>query len=210
VRALSRAVADPSWDPLLWTSGGVALLGIMTASFVPLASDLAVFFSLTLLTNGPHSMFLPVGYEPILMVFARLYHPLLIAAIGTAGAVMVEAVNYRLFGAALHSQVLLRARQAEGTQRVVRWFCVRPFFAVFICALTPVPFWLARIAGAIAKYSPRRFLFATALGRFPRNLFYALVATVIPLTSHQILAGGLALTVVLAAVLAARRGTARS
>lgn len=205
MRILLTEVADRSWDRLLWTSGGVALAGISAAAFFPLVSELAVFFALTLLTNGPWSMFLPVGYEPILMVFGRLYHPVMIAALGTAGAVMVEHVNYRLFGAAVHTRLLLRAREAPLTRRLVSWFSTQPFFAVFVCALTPVPFWMARIAGSIARYSPARFLTATALGRFPRLLFYAMLAGVVPFTSGEILAGGLGLTVLLAAAVALRR-----
>ncbi|MDP3773350.1 MAG: hypothetical protein Q8Q85_03700, partial [Gemmatimonadales bacterium] len=96
-----RRIAPAAWDSLLWASGLVALVGILVSSFVPALSELAALFSLALFTNGPYSMFLPVGYEPVLMVFGRVYPPALVAAVGTLGVVAVEYVNYRLYDAAL-------------------------------------------------------------------------------------------------------------
>lgn len=198
-------VAPAAWNGLLRVSGAVALAGILVSSFVPVVSELAVLFSLTVLTNGPYSMFLPVAFEPVLMVFARVYPAVLVAAIGTAGAVAVEYVNYRLYDAALRSRLMAGMRGSGLVRRLVIWFGRQPFFTVFMAALTPIPFWVARIAGVLDGYSVRRFLVATAMGRFPRFLFYAALGTVLPLTSAQVLAAGAAATVILGAAIALRR-----
>lgn len=195
------AVAPDAWDGLLWASGLVAALGIVLASFVPQASELAVFFSLTLLTNGPHSIVLPVAYEPIVMIFGRLYPPMVIAALGTLGQILVEHVNYRVYGAALRSRLLAGMGTSRWVRRVVSWFRAQPFFTVCMCALTPVPFWAARICASLDGYPLGRYLAATAVGRFPRLWFYAAVATALPVGTDLIVVGGIVVALPFAVVM---------
>lgn len=206
---LLRGVAPKAWDGLLRASGAVAFLGIVLSSLVPPASELAVFFSLTLITNGPYSAALPVAYEPIVMVFGRLYPPILIAALGTLGQLLVEHVNYRLYGAALHSRLLAGMRASPMVRRVVDWFRMAPFFTVFLCAVTPIPFWVGRISASLGGYPESRFLAATAAGRFPRLWFYAAVAALLPVRTALVVIGGIALTFPLALIiwLGRRRAT---
>ncbi|MBI4419232.1 MAG: VTT domain-containing protein [Gemmatimonadetes bacterium] len=188
---LFRPVAPDAWDRLLWASGAVALLGIVLASAVTQASDLAVLFSLTLLTNGPYSIVLPVAYEPVVMVFGRLYPPVLVAALGTLGQIMVEHVNYRVYGAALRSRLFAGMRESRWVRRVVCWFRAQPFFTVFVCALTPIPFWAARICASLDGYPLGRYLAATAAGRFPRLWFYAALGSALPVDTNVLLVGGI-------------------
>jgi len=207
---LFRPVGDPRWDVLLRVSGVVALAGIAGSAYVPALSELSVFLSLTLLANGPYAALLPVAYEPVVMLFARLHPPLLVAALGTLGATAVEIVNYRLFSAAVHSDLAARARSSGLARRVAQRFATRPFATVALCAAAPVPFWIARVAGALLHYPERRFVAATAVGRFPRLLCYAALATVIPLTTGQIVAVAAAITLAFAAWVVARRPRARA
>lgn len=200
-----RPVASDRWDRMLWVSGGVSLAGIGLASFVPFLSDLAVLFSLTLLVNGPWSIFTPVAYEPILMTFGQVYPGVLVAVVGVTGQLCVEYVNYHLYNAAMHTQLLTAARESAVVRKTIAWFSVQPFWTVFMCALTPLPFWIARIAAPLAGYPMRRYLTATALGRFPRLWFYAALGMVVPVRGTTILAVGFAATVILAALIAARR-----
>lgn len=194
---LGRRVARESWDRLLWVSGCVALAGILVTSYSPALSELAVLFSLSLLVNGPYSPLLPVAHEPILMVFGRLYHPLIVAAVATTASVMAEYVNYRLYAAALSLRALDRLREGPTGRRVSAWFAMQPFWTVAICALTPIPFWIGRTLAALTGYSPRRFLVAVAVGRLPRQWFYAAFGLVLPLSNLAILVIGGVSTVLL-------------
>ena len=197
----TRQVGADHWDRVLYLAGLIGLVGIGLSAFVPVASDLATFFSLTLLINGPYSPLLPVGYEPVLMTYGKLYTPLLIAAVGVTGQVLVEYVNYHLYAGALQSDLLIRMRTSRLVSWLVAWFNVNPFLAVVVAALTPLPFWAVRIAAPLAHYPVRRYLTATALGRFPRLWFYAAVGSLIPLNGALIFTGGLALSAVIAALL---------
>lgn len=176
----------------------MALAGILLISFAPTLGELAVLVSLTLFVNGPYSMFLPTAHEPILMVFGRLYPPVLVAALATTGTIAAEYVNYRLYVAMLSAPGLRRLPDTPLGRRVSAWFRVQPFLTVVLCALGPIPFWIARILASMTQYPMRRYLAAVALGRFPRQWFYAAVGLFLPLTNQQLLAIGLGATLLLA------------
>ncbi len=197
---LFHPIASPRWDGVLWGCAAVALAAIILSAFVPGTSELAVLFSITLFANGPYGALIPAAQEPILMVFARLYPAVVVAAVATVSATAIEYVNYRLFEAAVHSRVLTGARQSRQMQRVVGWFDAQPFLTVAFCALTPIPFVLARIVAAAARYDAVRFLAANALGRFPRFWAYGALGILIPITTRSLLLGGAALTLVLGAI----------
>ncbi len=201
---LWQPVAPSAWDRLLRASGAVALAGIFLVSFVPTVGELAVLVSLTLFVNGPYSMFLPTAHEPILIVFGRLYPPALVAALATGGTVAAEYVDYRVYTALLSVSGLRRLPESRLGRLVGSWFRAQPFLTVFLCALTPIPFWIARIMAAMTRYRKRRYLAAVALGRFPRQWFYASVGGLLPLTNGQILAIGLVATLILALAIALR------
>lgn len=198
-RWLRHPIAPASWDRLLWASGIVALGGILAMAFAPTISDLAVFFSISLLINGPYGGLLPTAYEPIVMVFARLHHPLLIGLIGAVAATLVEYVNYHVFHVALHSDLATRLRESRLARRVLEWFRVAPFTTVTGCAIAPVPFWIARGAATLASYPIRKHLAASGLGRFVRLSFYGYLGTVIRLSNATILLFGAVLTLALLA-----------
>lgn len=204
-----REIAPSAWDGLLWGSGIVALVGIVFSSLVPAASELAVLFSLTLFANGPYGALLPTVQEPVVMVFARLYPPIVVATVVTASVTAVEYVNYRLFDAAVHSNLFARARETKQMERVVHWFEKQPFLTVVVCALTPIPFVLGRIVAVAARYPVSRFLTANAVGRFPRFWMYGAIGAWLPFSSLSILVAGGVLTIALVAWMLINRANKR-
>jgi len=98
-RLLRHRWGGPIADRIL---RGGAVLGVATLAvtlIVPGAVPLSVFLLFTLWTNGPYSPVLPAAYEPVLMLFGRLYPPLLVAAVGTLGTALVEYLNYHVYAA---------------------------------------------------------------------------------------------------------------
>lgn len=201
---LTCPIAPEPWDRLLWASAAVALGGILAMAFAPAVTDLAVFFSLSLLINGPYGGFLPTAYEPIVMVFARLHDPALIGFLGATAATLVEVVNYRVFHVALHSHMAGRLRASPLARRVLRWFGVQPFATIAVCAIVPIPFWLARAAATLASYPIRRHLAASGIGRFVRLTFYGYLGTVLRLSNGTILLLGAVIAVLLGALMVHR------
>lgn len=123
---------------------------------------------ITIWVHGPLSPLLPAAYEPVLMMFGRMYPSLLVAAVGTAANAYIEFVNYRMF-AAMDRLALYRRLTAHPLfARATRWFARRPFLTTWLFAWSPLPDWIVRLLAPAARYDVRRYLLALALGRLPR------------------------------------------
>jgi membrane protein YqaA with SNARE-associated domain len=203
-RTASRPVLNRSWDLMMYCCGAAALMTLLACWLHPPCTELAVFTWLMFFTSGPASTFLPSASEPILMAFGKLYPPTALAALGVGGIALVEWVNYRVFGAVMHTDPLARVRCARFTRRITAWFAAQPFATTAVAALTPIPFWIVRICGVLAKYPMRRFILATVIGRFPRIWLFAFLGTALPFSSSAILLGG-GVAVLVAVVVAASR-----
>ncbi|MFZ5625459.1 MAG: VTT domain-containing protein [Gemmatimonadota bacterium] len=174
-RRLTRRRGTVEWDAAIRGTGLVGLLAIPLILWVPRAVDLALFVLATVWCHGPLSPFLPATFEPILILFGRLYPPALVALIGTVANVCVEYFNYHMYRGVLRLQALERLRASVEAGRLMRWFAASPFFAIWFGTVTPIPDWLGRVVAGVAEYPPGRYLLAHALGRFPRFLLFAAV-----------------------------------
>jgi membrane protein YqaA with SNARE-associated domain len=169
-----RRFGSPAADRVLLGTGIVAGVAIPLTLLEPRVAPLTAFLLTTVWVHGPASPFLPATYEPVLIAFGRLYEPLLIALLGTAGDLYIEYLDYHLFRrlggfgpyAALQRQPLFA--------RAVAQFRRRPFFTVWFFACSPLPDWMIRLIAPAAGYPMPRYLLAMALGRLPR--FWLLAA----------------------------------
>ena len=175
---LARPFGDSRWDGILRGTGVMAALGIPLVILAPATAPLLVFVLATLWTHGPLAMFMPAAYEPILAHFGGLYPPVEIAAIGTAADLVVEYVDYHVFGALSRGTHARRALNHSMVQRALRWFSRAPFLTTFVFALTPLPDWAVRFVAPAAGYPVRRYLLAMGLGRFPNFLLFAAAGTI--------------------------------
>jgi uncharacterized membrane protein YdjX (TVP38/TMEM64 family) len=170
---VTRRYGNVTWDRVLRATGLVGLAAIPAAVYFPWAGALAGFFLITIWFNGPLAPFLPASYEPVLMLTGRLYPPLLIATLGVLGTLYVEHLNYHLYRHILHLEALSRVRESSAAQRVLRLFRRAPFFTIWLCSFTPLPYWVVRFLSPLAGYPVGRHLLATFIGRFPRLWFFA-------------------------------------
>lgn len=164
---------NPIWDSVLRLTGVVALLAIPLTLMVPRAGGLVGFGIVTVWVNGPISPFLPSTYEPMLMLVGRVYPPLMVAVVGTAGTLYVEYLNYQLFKRVLQISSLERMRTGQTVTWVLKWFNKAPFLTVWVSSWSPIPYWPVRFISPLAGFDVRRHLLATFLGRFPRLWFFA-------------------------------------
>ena len=170
--ALTRKRGGPLADFYVRLAGALGLTGIAIVIMVPQFTDLVVYCALALWFNGPQSAVVPAGFEPVLMLYGQLYAPLLIAAIGTAANLVIEALNYRLFAAAAETKSFRKAGDTKVGRWLTRAFGRAPFVAVTVAA-AGLPLWIARVLVVMSGYPIARHLAATALGRFPRFWFFA-------------------------------------
>ncbi len=161
------------WPTLLLVTGLTGVLGLLAWLIDPAAGGLAAFVATTLWVHGPVSPLLPAAYEPVLMHYGTLYPPLVVAGIGTAANLVVEAVNYRLYARVLSSTSLSRLTQTRLARWALALFRRAPFLAVWIGTWSPIPDWTIRLLGPMSSYPLGRYLVAMGLGRLPRYWLFA-------------------------------------
>ncbi|HVH09097.1 MAG TPA: VTT domain-containing protein [Gemmatimonadales bacterium] len=203
-RALLRRRGSPAWDAVLRGAGVAALVAIYPVTHWPHLAGLVGFFCLTLVVSSPLSIVLPAAFEPMLMVAGRLYPALLVTLVGVAGNLYMDYVNYHLYGAALAHSRLERARGSRIVQRTLALFQRSPFFAVWLCSWSPLPYWIVCTLAPLSRYPMTRFLFATFLGRAPRVWCFAALGRALPV-STQLLATAVAVALAIGLVVALRK-----
>lgn len=206
---LTRRFGNTLWDRFLRATAIVLLLAIPLAIYVPGAGGMVAFGLVTIWVNGPIAPFLPSTYEPIVILFGRVYPPLLVAAVGTAGTIYAEYVNYHVYRRVLAFSSLERARTSRLSTWVLKRFRRAPFFTIWLCSWSILPYWPVRFISPMAGYDVRRQLVATALGRFPRIWLFAVFGAWLQVDIGLlalISVGLIVLAVTIFAVLRARRG----
>lgn len=172
-RLLTRPRGHALWTGVVRGTGVLALLGLALVLVLPAAGPLVGFEIVTLWITGPLSPLTPVGYETILMLFGKVYPPLLVAGVAMAGSLYVEFLSYHLYGELVGLTALREMRESRLVQRLTSHFDRRPFLTVWFLAWSPIPFWPARFLAPLAGYGVDRYLWAFLLGRFPKIWFFA-------------------------------------
>jgi uncharacterized membrane protein YdjX (TVP38/TMEM64 family) len=170
---LERRYGDLVWDGVVRGSGAAALTAIPLVLFVSASGPLVAFVLVTVWVNGPIAPFLPATYEPILMMYGRLYPPLVVGLLGIAGTIYIEFLNYALYRKMLATQTLAPVRASKVVRKLDALFSRAPFFTVWLCSWSPLPYWSVRFLSPLTGFPVSRHLLATFLGRFPRLWFFA-------------------------------------
>ena len=170
---LKQRHGDAVWDGIVRGTGATALLAIPVVFLHPGSGPLVAFVLVTIWVNGPIAPFLPAAYEPILMMYGRLYPPLLIGFLGILGTMYVEYLNYRLYSRMVHANALTGLRESRVVRRLGSLFERAPFLTVWLCSWSPLPYWSVRFLSPLTHFPVSRHLLATFLGRFPRLWFFA-------------------------------------
>jgi membrane protein YqaA with SNARE-associated domain len=172
-QALVRPRGDRRWDVFLRASAFVALLGIPV---VLLFADSVTYVWLAVLSlpaNSPLSPILPTFFEPIIIEAAKWKPAWAVTLVATSGYMYMEYINWHVYAWVLNWDRLAGFRARRSVRWGVRLFSRSPFWMVVIFAFTPLPFWAGRALAILHRYSLRRFMVATAVGRVPRWLLYA-------------------------------------
>jgi uncharacterized membrane protein YdjX (TVP38/TMEM64 family) len=198
---------SPVWDSVIRLTGILGLLAIWPTTIWPDVAAFVGFILVTIVVNGPLSPFFPATYEPILMALGRAYQPAFVAFIGILAILYIEVLNYHLYQAALLHPRLHTFRRRRLVRRIIVMFKRRPFFTVWLCSWSPLPYWSVRMLAPLAKYPIRPYLLATFLGRYPRLWFFAAMGGVIPVPTSWLIAAAAVLAAIGISVATYRRIT---
>lgn len=203
--ALTRPRGNRLWDLYLRSTGVLGVAGIAVVLADPVSGPLVGLVVYTLWVTGPLSPFFPVGLEPVVMLWGRLYAPLLVAVTVTAASLYVELVTYHLYRTMLRQRVTQRLRESRFLQRLRRYFERAPFATVWVLSWSPIPYWGGRILAALTGYSVARYLLATLLGRLPKFWLFAALGLQWQLSAQALVAVVVAGTLLSLALLLVRR-----
>lgn len=184
---------------MLRGTGVVGLLAIYPTLRWPYVAGLAAFLMITIFVNGPLAPLLPATYEPIQVIAGRVYPPLLVAMVGVVGTCYIEFINYYIYRYAIMHPRLEGARNSRLVRVTVALFNRSPFWSVWLCALTPLPYWAVRFLGPLTGYPIGPYMLATFLGRLPRYYLIARFGKWLPISN-------LALAIITVLMIAAALG----
>ena len=157
---------------------------------------LLAFLVLAVVVHGPLSPLLPTAFETTVLYYVRFYPAWLLAVVGTLGASLAEALNYRLVDWAAELPKLAALKQRSGVRWTVGAFLRAPFWTTAIVIFSPIPDSAVRILAPLGRYPLHKFLTAVALGRFPRLLVIAGLGVLVPIPTWLLLGGGAVLVAV--------------
>lgn len=166
-------LVDPRWRPFALGTALIALLSIPVVMLLPGSIPLVWLAVISLPANSPLSPFVPTAYEPLIMEAAKYSGVLPVSVVALVMYLHAEIINWHVYSWVLSWQRLSSVRASRGVRWGVDHFGKNPFMTTIVFAFTPLPFWAARSLAILHRYSIRRFLAATALGRYPRFLVYA-------------------------------------
>lgn len=163
-----RRFGNRDWDAALRSTGIVGGLAIPCVLYVPGIEPLVLLVLAVLWLRSPAAAFSMIGLEPLLMLYGRLYPVWVVVAVATAASVVVEIISLRVMRGVMALRLLDRVRGHVQGSRLMGMFRKRPMVAVALAAFSPVPDWVTRSIGAVARYPIGRYVAADTAGRLPK------------------------------------------
>ena len=129
-----------------------------------------------------------VQHEPIILYYAKMHDPLLVAVLSLLGTLAVEVLNYNLAAAFARFRWMQSLLSHRSVKKASGYFMKAPFAVIFVAAITPIPFFPFRFLAPLSGYPMSRYLLALSVGRLPRFYFLSAFGQFLNLRSDVIMA----------------------
>lgn len=129
-----------------------------------------------------------VPHEPVILYFSKFYSPLTVTVISTAGLILIEIINYTAFQYVADLRAFQRTLESRLVQKAVALFNKAPFLTLWLCGLTPLPFFPLRFLVVLARYPLSKYLLAVLTSRFPQIYVVALAGEIFKIRNEWIIA----------------------
>ena len=154
----------PSTAPLVW----LAIVGIPA--------------------NSPLSPILPTAFDPLIVEIGKYAPAFTVTCVATGIYMYTEFLNWHIYVWVLSLERLDGFKENRWVGWGVDRFARAPITTIILFAATPLPFWVARSLAILHRYPLRRFMLATAVGRFPRFFVYAWLGSALSIPTYLIIA----------------------
>ena len=129
-----------------------------------------------------------VPHEPVILYFSKFYPPLTVTVISMAGLILIEIINYTVFQYVADLRLFRRTLESRLVQKAVAFFNKAPFLTLWLCGLTPLPFFPLRFLVVLARYPLWKYLLAVLTSRFPQIYIVALAGEIFKIPNEWIVA----------------------
>jgi len=129
-----------------------------------------------------------VPHEPVILYFSKFYSPLTVTVVSTAGLMLIEIINYTAFQYVADLRMFQRTLESRLVQKAVALFNKAPFLTLWLCGLTPLPFFPLRFLVVLARYPLAKYLLAVLTSRFPQIYVVALAGEIFQIPNEWIIA----------------------
>jgi uncharacterized membrane protein YdjX (TVP38/TMEM64 family) len=138
--------------------------------------------------NSPLSPILPTAFDPLIIEIGKYAPAFTVTCVATGTYMYTEFLNWYIYVWVLHWERLDRLRENRWVGWGVDRFATAPITTIIFFAATPLPFWVARSLAILHRYPLKRFMLATAAGRFPRFFVYAWLGSALSIPTYLIIA----------------------
>jgi len=201
---LTKPRGDRRWDLFLRATGLAALVLIPIPLLFPSTVPLVWLAIVGIPANSPLSPILPTAFDPLIIEIGKYAPAFTVAGVATGIYMYTEFLNWHIYVWVLNRERLDGFRESRWVGWGVDRFATAPITTIIFFAATPLPFWVARALAILHRYPLRRFMLATAVGRFPRFFVYAWLGSALSIPTYLIIA-----TIILGAMVAIGARVAR-
>ncbi len=185
---LTKPRGDRRWDLFLRATGLAALVLIPIPLLFPSTAPLVWLAIVGIPANSPLSPILPTVFDPLIIEIGKYAPAFTVTCVATGVYLYTEFLNWHIYAWVLNWDRLDGFRDNRWVGWGVDRFATAPITTIIFFAATPLPFWVARSLAILHHYSLKRFMLATAVGRFPRFFAYAWLGSALSIPTYLIIA----------------------
>jgi hypothetical protein len=185
---LTKPRGDRRWDLFLRATGLAALVLIPIPLLFPSTVPLVWLAIVGIPANSPLSPILPTLFDPLIIEIGKYAPAFTVTCVATGVYMYTEFLNWHIYGWVLDWDSLDGFRESRWVGWGVDRFATAPITTIIFFAATPLPFWVVRGLAILHRYSLKRFMLATAVGRFPRFFAYAWLGSALSIPTYLIIA----------------------
>jgi membrane protein YqaA with SNARE-associated domain len=158
--------------------GVFALVELIVVIFFPAYHSLVWFAFYTAISN----FCIPwLPHEPAVLLYGKLYAPLLVAFVGGLATCWMEFLNYKLLTFLANLRQVQAFTSKLAYQKAEGYFRKCPFLSLVISGFTPIPYAPFRVFAVTSQYPMTKYQLAVFVGRTPRYYLLALTGAVMNL-----------------------------
>jgi membrane protein YqaA with SNARE-associated domain len=124
--------------------------------------------------------FFPIPTLPPIAFTAKVFHPVVVAAVGAFGTSIANLNDYVILGWLFRHHRVKKIRDISAYRRLLTFFDRYAFLTLSGASFLPIPVDVVRLLAISRAYSFPKYVAAAFVGRFPRYLLIAYLGKELP------------------------------